>query len=121
MCGFWHGTGYRGEGPGTSQPDDTLHLSLADYLRTKAQFRWLLSYDNHPTLTQSTWLYAHDRMTPSELDREVLGVRRWRISKCLVTTRYTAVGRVGRRSADELLITTLPPTTVPLDDQLRLP
>lgn len=109
--------GYGGDGLG----DDTLHLSLASYLRTKAQFRWLLSYDNHPTLTQSTWLYAHDRMTPSELDRGALGVHRWRISKRLVTTRYTAAGRVGKRSANELLITTLPPMTVPLDDQLRLP
>jgi hypothetical protein len=60
-------------------------------------------------------------MTPSEFDRETLGVRRWRISKRLVTTRYSAAGRVGKRSADELLITTLPPTTVPFDEQLRLP
>ena len=101
--------GYGGEGLGASRPGgDTLHLSLADYLRTKAQFRWLLSYDNHPTLTQSTWLYAHDHMNPSKLDCEVLGVRRWRISKRLVTTRYTVAGRVGKRSADELLIATSP-------------
>lgn len=114
--------GYGGDGLGASRPkDDTLHFDLAGYLRTKAQFRWLLSYDNHPTLTQSMWLYAHDRMTPSELDRDVLGVRRWRISKRLVTTRYTAAGRVGKRSADELLITTFPATSVPLDEQLRLP
>ncbi|QMU67116.1 DNA adenine methylase [Streptacidiphilus sp. P02-A3a] len=112
--------GYGGDGLGASRPaDDSLHLSLADYLRTKAQFRWLLSYDNHPMLTQSTWLYAHDRMNPSVLDREVLGVRSWRISKRLVTTRYTAAGRVGKRSADELLITTLPPATIPTDSQLR--
>lgn len=114
--------GYGGDGLRASRPsDDALHLSLANYLRTKAQFRWLLSYDNHPMLTQNAWLYAHNRMTPSEVDREALGVRRWRISKRLVATRYTAAGRVGKRSADELLITTLPPTTVPLDEQLRLP
>jgi DNA adenine methylase len=114
--------GYRGDGLGASRPnDDALHFSLAGYLRAKAQFRWLLSYDNHPTLTQSTWLYAHERMTPSDVDREMLGVRRWPISKRLVATRYTAAGRVGKRSADELLITTLPPASVPLDDQLRLP
>ena len=113
--------GYGGDGLGSSRPtDDTLHVSLADYLRTKAQFRWLLSYDNHPMLTQSTWLYAHDRMTPSVFDRETLGVRSWRISKRLVTMRYTAAGRVGKRSADELLITTLPPATVPVDAQLRV-
>ncbi|MET8386501.1 DNA adenine methylase [Streptosporangium canum] len=113
--------GYGGEGLGESRPSaDTLHLSLAEYLRTKAQFRWLLSYDNHPMLMQNPWLYAHNRMTPSEDDREVLGVRRWRISKRLITTRYTAAGRSGKRSADELLITTLPPATVPLDEHLRL-
>ncbi|MER5297240.1 DNA adenine methylase [Streptomyces pharetrae] len=112
--------GYGGDGLGSSRPwDDSLHLGLAEYLRTKAQFRWLLSYDNHPILTQSPWFYAPDRMSPSESDRESLGVRRWRITKRLVSTRYTAAGRVGKRSADELLITTLPPTTVPVDDQLR--
>ncbi|MFF3717077.1 DNA adenine methylase [Streptomyces prasinus] len=112
--------GYGGDGLGSARPwDDTLHLGLAEYLRTKAQFRWLLSYDNHPMLTQSPWLYAPDRMSPSESDRESLGVRRWRITKRLVTTRYTAAGRVGKRSADELLITTLPPATVPADEQLR--
>ncbi|WUH99269.1 DNA adenine methylase [Spirillospora sp. NBC_00431] len=114
--------GYGGDGLGASRPtDDTLHLELADFLRKKAQFRWLLSYDNHPMLTQSEWLYAHDRMTPSKLDCDTLGVRRWRISKRLVATRYSAAGRVGKRSADELLITTLPPATVPMDEQLRLP
>jgi hypothetical protein len=114
--------GYGGDALGASRPSaDILHLSLADYLRTKAQFRWLLSYDNHPMLTQNTWLYAHNRMNPSESDRQVLGVRRWRISKRLVTTRYSAGGRSGKRSAEELLITTLPPATVPLDQHLRLP
>ena len=114
--------GYKREGTHkTAVADDTLHLSLAEYLRTKAQFRWLLSYDNHPLLTQSRWLYANDRMTPTRADRDLLGVRRWRISKRLVATRYSAAGRVGKRSADELLITTLPPATVPLDKQIRLP
>ena len=114
--------GYGGDGLGDSRPrDDTLHVLLAHYLRQKAQFRWLLSYDNYPMLTESAWLYAHARMTPSEFDRAVLGVKRWTISKRLVTTRYTASGRVGKRSAEELLITTLPPATVPIDDQLRVP
>lgn len=112
--------GYGG-GMGASRPnDDSLHLTLAHYLRTKAQFRWLLSYDNQPMLTQSPWLYAVDRMAPSEPDRRLLGVRCWRISKRLVKTRYSAAGKVGKRSADELLITTLPPSTVPTDEQLRL-
>ncbi|MFF0495671.1 DNA adenine methylase [Nocardia aobensis] len=113
--------GYGGDGLGAARPSDyTLHLGLANYLRTKAQFRWLLSYDNHPTLTESEWLYAPDRMTPSRSDRELLGVRCWRISKRLVSTRYSAAGRVGKRSAEELLITTLPPATVPIDDELRV-
>lgn len=113
--------GYGGDGLGAARPSDyTLHLSLADYLRTKAQFRWLLSYDNHPTLTESEWLYAPDQMTPSRSDRDVLGVRCWRISKRLVSTRYSAAGRVGKRSAEELLLTTLPPATVPIDDELRV-
>ncbi|MFD3519291.1 DNA adenine methylase [Streptomyces sp. NPDC058653] len=115
--------GYGGDGRGSATwaSADALHLSLAGYLRTKAQFRWLLSYDNHPMLMRSKWLYAQSRMTPSEVDRETLGVRQWRITKRLVATRYSAGGRSGKRSAEELLITTLPPTTVPLDEQLRLP
>lgn len=115
--------GYGGNGRASdSRPGiDSLHLDLAGYLRTKAQFRWLLSYDNYPMLMQSKWLYGQSRMTPSDVERETLGVRRWRISKRLVATRYSAGGRSGKRSAEELLITTLPPATVPVDDQLRLP
>lgn len=112
--------GYRGAQPNQSRGDDSLHLSLAAYLRTKAQFRWLLSYDNHPMLTSSPWLYAQSRMTPSDVDREMLGVKRWRISKRVISTRYSAAGRVGKRAADELLITTLPAGTVPVDDEIRL-
>jgi len=99
--------------------DHMLHMQLAAYLRTKAQFRWLLSYDNNPLLTESPWLYAHTRMTPSREDRETLGVHRWALTKRLVKTRYTASGKTGKRTADELLITTLPSSTVPVDDQLR--
>lgn len=114
--------GYGGGGLGVARrADDTLHLGLADYLRTKAQFRWLLSYDNQPVLTHSPWLYAQDRMTPSDEDRKLLDVKRWSVSKRIVTTRYSAAGRVGKRSAEELLITTLPPASVPVDEQLRLP
>ncbi|ROO82921.1 DNA adenine methylase [Actinocorallia herbida] len=113
--------GYRGDAVDDSLPSaDALHLKLAEYLRTKAQFRWLLSYDHQPLLTESQWLYARNQMTPTKADRELLNVRSWRISKRLVTTRYTAAGRTGKRSAEELLITTLPPSTVPIDDQLRL-
>lgn len=110
--------GYGGNSNETSE--ESLHLRLSDYLRTKAQFRWLLSYDNHHTLTKSPWLYARDRMNPSTEDRQNLGVRSWRISKRVVSTRYSASGRVGKRSAEELLITTLPPATVPIDKDLRI-
>jgi DNA adenine methylase len=99
--------------------DHMLHMRLAEYLRTKAQFRWLLSYDNNPILTESPWLYANSRMTPSLEDREALGVHSWGLTKRLVRTRYTASGKSGKRNADELLITTLPPATVPSDNQLR--
>ena len=114
--------GYGGDGLGVARrADDTLHLELAEYLRTKAQFRWLLSYDNRSVLRHSPWLYAKDRMTPSDKNRQLLDVKRWRISKRVVTTRYSAAGKVGKRSAEELLITTLPPASVPVDEQLRLP
>lgn len=115
------GYGSNGRTSDTRPGIDTLHLDLAGYLRTKAQFRWLLSYDNYPLLMQSKWLYGQSRMAPTDIDRETLGVRQWRISKRLVATRYSAGGRSGKKSAEELLITTLPPSTVPVDDQLRLP
>lgn len=112
--------GYGGDGVGKSRSNDhMLHMQLATHLRTKAQFRWLLSYDNNPLLTDSPWLYAHARMTPSNEDRETLGVHSWALSKRLVRMRYTASGKTGKRDADELLITTLPPSMVPVDHQLR--
>lgn len=113
--------GYGGDGLAAARPDDhLLHMRLAEYLRTQAHFRWLLSYDNNPLLTDSRWLYADRRMTPSAEDRDALGVRRWPLTKRLVPIRYTAGGKSGKRDADELLITTLPAATVPVDKQLRL-
>jgi len=111
---------YHGTRRAQASKDDSLHLMLANHLTRKAQFRWVLSYDNHPMLTDNRWLYANSRMTPSAADRALLGVSQWTISKRLITMRYTAAGRVGKRSADELLLTTLPPATVPIDDQLRI-
>lgn len=95
------------------------HEKLAAYLTKKAQFRWLLSYDAHPMLTEHDMYYAAGRMSPSEEDKETLGIHSWRISKRLIGTKYSAYSRTGRRLADELLITTLPPSTVPQDDELR--
>lgn len=98
---------------------DSLHLELAEYLRRRAQFRWILSYDGDPSLTESPWLYGHNRMNPKREDRDQLGVRCWQITKRLVRTRYSAGGRSGKRPVDELLITTLPAATVPDDDRIR--
>jgi DNA adenine methylase len=111
--------GYGGFSRPDGQRDDLLHLELAEYLRRRAQFRWVLSYDNNPLLTTSPWLYQHNRMTPAQDDVKTLGVHRWRISKRLVATRYSAAGKAGKRAADELLITTLPASTVPADATLR--
>lgn len=112
--------GYGAERAGIPVSDDhMLHIRLAEYLRTKAQFRWLLSYDDNPLLTENPWLYARARMTPSREDRETLGVQSWTLTKRLVRARYSASGKTGKRTADELLITTLPSSTVPVDDQLR--
>ena len=46
--------GYGGALPeSTTLSDQFLHEKLAQYLNTKAQFRWLLSYDNNPLLTRA--------------------------------------------------------------------
>lgn len=58
-------------------------------------------------------------MMPSHEDRETLGVRSWTLTKRVVRMRYTASGKTGKRDADELLITTLPPSTIPVDHQLH--
>lgn len=96
-----------------------LHERLAEHLRTQMRFRWVLSYDAHPSLLTAPALYAHDRMTPSVDDRALLGVKEWTMSKRLVSLTYTAASRAGRDPVDELLITTLPPSTVPLDETFR--
>ncbi|WP_249019487.1 DNA adenine methylase [Conexibacter sp. S30A1] len=109
--------GYRARASAADSAD--LHLQLASYLRRKAQFRWLLSYDAHESLTTSRALYRATRMNPSRIDQLQLGVRRWTISKRLVATRYSAGGRTGKRAAEELLLTTLPASSIPTDDGLR--
>src|SRR5262249_15301281 len=78
--------------PGSSPADwigGAEHYRLAEYLRRKAQHRWLLSYDNHPALTTDFGLYAAGRMTPSAEDSDLLNIRAWRISKRLINLRYT--------------------------------
>ncbi|MFF0054077.1 DNA adenine methylase [Streptomyces microflavus] len=99
--------------------DNLMHYRLADYLTRRMQFRWVLSYDAKPELLQSRFLYAADQMTPSVTERELLGVKQWRITKRVVSLRYTASARQGRGAAEEVLITTLPPSRVPLDEDFR--
>jgi hypothetical protein len=53
--------------------------------------------------------------------RRLLDGKRWRIRERVVTTPYSAAGKVGKRSAEESLNTTLPPATFSVNDQLRLP
>jgi DNA adenine methylase len=100
--------------------DGLAHYKLAGYLRHEAQVRWILSYDDHPDLTQEEGLYAARRMSPSGDDVDRHGGRRWHITKRLVDLRYSAAATTAHRGKrQELLITTLPPSCVPLDDRFR--
>jgi DNA adenine methylase len=96
------------------------HYRLAGYLRHHAQVRWILSYDDHPDLTEDAALYAATRMSPSGDDADRQGARHWYITKRLVDLRYSASAtKAHRGKRQELLITTLPPGCVPLDDRFR--
>jgi DNA adenine methylase len=96
------------------------HYLLADYLRHKAQTRWILSYDNHPELTSEPALYAASRMTPERYDAETLHVHSWFITKRLVDLRYSASARSPHRGKrQELLLTTLPPSCAPIDHRFQ--
>ena len=96
------------------------HFGLAEYLRRYAQVRWILSYDNHPELTTHQALYAVDRMNPSRGDAEMLHVHRWPISKRLVDLRYSAAAtNKQRKKRQELLLTTLPPSCVPVGNHFH--
>src|SRR5262249_7186055 len=70
--------------------DGLAHHRLADYLRHRAQVRWIHSYDDHPDLTADEGLYAAERMSLSGDDADRQGARRWRITKRLVDLRYSA-------------------------------
>jgi DNA adenine methylase len=95
------------------------HYRLAEYLRRKIRFRWILSYDAHPALLAEPSLYAANRMTPTTDDKNTLHIKDWRITKRLVSLHYTASARQGRGPANELLITTLPPTKIPINQSFR--
>jgi DNA adenine methylase len=96
------------------------HYVLAEYLRCRAQLRWILSYDHYPELTSQSALYAGDRMTPSPEDAQLLGVRSWYISKRIIDLHYSAAFTAKfRGKRQELLLTTLPPGRVPINDRFR--
>lgn len=94
------------------------HQNLAEYLRREMQYRWILSYDYDLRLLSDDVLYAAKAMHPSRSSRDLNGVKTWQISKRLVTLNYTASSRTGRGPAWELLLTTLPPATVPTNKRL---
>ena len=96
------------------------HYRLAEYLRRHAQIRWILSYDDHPELTTDPALYALGRMNPSREDAQALRVHSWPITKRLVDLRYSAsAGNAHRGKRQELLLTTLPPSRVPVGGRFR--
>jgi DNA adenine methylase len=65
------------------------HERLAEHLVRRMRYRWVLSYDAHPALLDSTMLYARNRMDPDPDDKRD-GVRQWRISKRIVELSYSA-------------------------------
>jgi DNA adenine methylase len=94
------------------------HHRLAEYLRREMQYRWILSYDDDERLLTDVALYAAKAMTPSPSSRDLNDVKAWHISKRVVVLNYTASSRAGRVKARELLLTTLPPATVPINERL---
>jgi DNA adenine methylase len=95
------------------------HYRLADYLRKRAQYRWVLSYDNNEHLLTDPGLYAGSRMAPTLQDKELVGVKSWYITKRVVDLNYTVSGFGRNQRAMELLFTTLPSSTVPVNDRIR--
>jgi DNA adenine methylase len=95
------------------------HRNLAAYLHREMQYRWILSYDYDKRLLSDNALYAAKAMNPDRNSRELTGVKSWHISKRVVSLNYTASSRTGRGPAEELLLTTLPPSKVPTNRRLR--
>lgn len=97
----------------------TPHIALANHLRRHMPYRWILSYDFDERLLTDPGLYATNLMQPDSRARSMQGIKSWRISKRWVSLNYTASSRTGRGPARELLLTTLPPSTVPSDGSIR--
>ena len=94
----------------TEEPDlwksMTPHQTLAEYLKTEAPFRWILSYDDHPDLLQNVFLYGRvqTRPTPATLGQ---GGKRLNIQRRRVAIQHSASTQQKRRDVAELLLTTL--------------
>lgn len=82
------------------------HQLLAEYLKSEASFRWILSYDEHPDLLANVLLYGRRRMTPNE-EAMRNGAKQWTISNRTVTLQHSASVGSKRREVSELLLTTL--------------
>lgn len=57
-------------------------------------------------------------MAPSGTEKKLLGVREWPITKGLVELRYCAGGGSTRNGQRELLLTTLPSSSIPNDGRV---
>lgn len=82
------------------------HQQLAEYLRTEAPFRWILSYDEHPELLANVLLYGRRRVTPTAA-AQAAGTAKWRIRYETVSLQHSASAQSSRRRVTELVLTTL--------------
>lgn len=102
-----YATGFDGSGHAPDVWGDiTPHQHLAEYLRTEAPFRWILSYDHHPELLTNVFLYGRARTTPTRAAR-ARGAAAWRMTREYVTIQHSASTQTSRRSVTELLLSTL--------------
>src|SRR5690606_262124 len=88
---------WRGIGP---------HQGLAEYLRTEAPFRWILSYDDHPELLSNVFLYGPRRTRPTARARDA-GAGAWRIQRDKVVIQHSASTQSSRSDVTELILRTL--------------
>lgn len=88
---------WRGIGP---------HQMLAEYLKTEASFRWILSYDHHPDLLGNVLLYGRRRVNPTT-EAILNGAKRWVIENRTVRIQHSASVGSNRRDVPELLLSTL--------------
>ncbi len=94
----------------TEEPDlwqsITPHQTLAEYLKTEAPFRWILSYDDHPDLLRNVLLYGRVKTMPSPATLGQ-GGKYLNIQRRRVEIQHSASTQQKRRDVAELLLTTL--------------